>query len=110
MAKRQLVLTAARGDDDDYPPSLGPLKAVLKTLKAYNCWADGSGPDGVGRAPGMALVHGPGMVLEIPAATDEVMQILATMTDEEYAFPVLLRLCRENGWTMMDPESGRAFG
>ncbi len=32
------------------------------------------------------------------------------MTDDDFAFPVLLRLCREQKWTMLDPETGRRFG
>lgn len=113
MARRQLVLMAAREEGDDASSAMGSLEEVVAVLKRFNCWPDGSGPEGLGKSLGMALAYGPGMVLEVPAAgggTGDVMQVLASMTDEEYAFPVLMRLCRENGWTMMDPESGRVFG
>lgn len=111
MAKRQLVLMVAREEGDDGSRPMGSLKEVVASLKRFNCWPDGSGPEGMGKSPGMALAYGPGMIMEIPTmGGGDVMQVLATMTDEEYAFPVLMKLCRENGWTMMDPESGRVFG
>lgn len=112
MARRQLVLMVKREEGEHGSPPMGSLEEVIAILKRFNCWPDGSGPEGMGKSPGMALAYGPGMVMEIPAAAGagEVMQVLATMTDEEYAFPVLMKLCRESGWTMMDPESGRIFG
>lgn len=103
-----------REEGEQGSPPMGSLKEVIEILKRFNCWPDGSGPDGVGKSPGMALAYGPGMVLEIPAAggdgEGDVTQVLATMTDEEYAFPVLMRVCRECAWAMMDPDSGRIFG
>ena len=111
MAKRQVVLMCRREEGDDAAPPMGSLKEVIAALKSFNCWPDGSGPEGMGRSPGMALAYGPGMILEIPTmGGGEIMQVLATMTDEEFAFPVLMKMCRQNGWTMMDPESGRVFG
>lgn len=123
MAKRQLVLMARREGGEEGGSaggaggggggSMGSVKDVVATLKGFNCWPDGSGPEGLGKSPGMALAYGPGLILEIPmmeGASGEVAQVLATMTDEEFAFPVLMRLCRAAGWTMMDPESGRVFG
>jgi hypothetical protein len=32
---------------------------------------------------------------------------MVTMTDEDFAFPVLTRACRLYKWTLMDPETGQ---
>ncbi len=110
MGKRQVVLMMKREEGAEGPAAMGSVGEVVSALKRFNCWPDGSGPEGMGRSPGMALVYGPGLVLEVPSASEEVTQVLATMTDDEYAFPVLMKICREIGWAMMDPESGRMFG
>lgn len=93
-------------DDADGMPALGSMKQVRDTLSRYNTSGDGAPPD---RAAEMSLatLYGPGLVCEMSTADDEVRQIMVTMTDEDFAFPVLARLCRENKWTMMDPESGQ---
>lgn len=108
MPKRQLVLLKAvdpTQSGDGLPP-LGSIKEVLEQLARYN-----TGPDGPPKADlGVRVLHGPGLVMEMPTGQDEVRQIMVTMTDDDFAFPVLSRLCREQRWTMMDPESGRRFG
>ena len=45
MAKRQLVLMSrgAGEEGEDGAESLGSLEAVIRVLKRFNCWADGSG-------------------------------------------------------------------
>ena len=35
---------------------------------------------------------------------------MVTVTDGDFAWLVLSRICRTNQWKMMDPESGRMFG
>ena len=42
--------------------------------------------------------------------SDEVAQVIITISDEDFAFPVLLKMCRMNKWRMMDPESGQSYG
>ena len=85
-----------------------------------NIAPDGSGPSGP-TATGWAWgsFFGPGMVLEVPLTEEpdsnrgegpEIRQVLVTITDEDFAFPVLMRLCKQNQWQMMDAESGRTFG
>jgi hypothetical protein len=68
---------------------------------------------------GTGVFHGPGMVLEVALTEDpasnrgagpDIRQVLVSLTDEDFAFPVLMRLCKNNGWQMMDPDSGRSFG
>jgi hypothetical protein len=106
---RQIILIKAvdpkKGGGDGGLEPLGSQRAVTEILAKYN-----TAPDGAPARTGLIALHGPGLVAEMPTADDEVRQVMVTMTDEDFAFPVLLRLCRERLWTMMDPESGRRFG
>jgi hypothetical protein len=106
------VLTQAadpRGgsDRDDGLPALGTLREVLDALARYN-----TGPDGAASKNGLGamMLYGPGMLMEMAPIDGEVKQVMVTMTDDDFAFPVLMRLCREQQWTMLDPETGRRFG
>jgi hypothetical protein len=94
------------GGTADGPKPLGDLREVRARLAAFNTSGDGTGPD----VTGLERLHGPGMVVEIPTAQPTVQQAIATLNDEDYAFPVLVRMCRELGWKMMDLETGRVFG
>lgn len=93
--------------------TLGQCDSVVQTLAHWNVSPDGSGPEGWGETPGMATLYGPGCVMELPTGGDgklELSQVMVTVTDEDFAWPVLSRLCKANSWKMMDPESGRMFG
>ena len=115
MAKpRQVILLKAvdpRKSDDGLSP-LGTLAGLTTSLARYNTAPDRDGPAALAAADGsgIAVLYGPGLIVEISTGQEQVGQIMVTMTDEDFAFPVLLRLCREQQWTMMDPESGRRFG
>jgi len=109
MAKsRQIILLKAadvkKGDGGLEP--LGSIRAVTASLARYNTAPDGAAAKGTG----IEVLFGPGLIMEMPTGDDEVRQIMVTLTDEDFAFPVMLRVCREQQWTMMDPESGRRFG
>lgn len=94
---------------------LGTCREIIAALSKCNVGPDGSGNEGVGETPGMATLYGPGCVVELPTGgaldgRDELSQAMVTVTDEDFAWPVLSRLCKANSWKMMDPESGRMFG
>lgn len=103
--KRQFVLMAASASGGALP-SLGSGKQVKAILENYNTSPDG----GPRKALGTEMLHGPGMVVDIPTSADSISQIMATVTDEEIAWPVLSRLCRDQKWKLVDLESGRSFG
>jgi len=102
---RQLVLIPAPNDDNADPGSLGAKSAFLQTLARYNIAPDGS-PENVG------VAFGPGFRVELPFVDDKdpVSQALITVTEEDNAWTVLSRLCRQCNWRLLDPESGRSFG
>ncbi|MDX2131995.1 MAG: hypothetical protein SFY69_08085 [Planctomycetota bacterium] len=100
---RQIVLMGKEGAGD--APPLGKVREVRDTLAGFNTSGDGSAPGGMG----LERLYGPGMVVEIPTSVEPVTQVIATMNDEETAFPVLMKLCKLTGWRMMDVESGRVL-
>jgi len=91
---------------------LGTRRELVKVFGDRNISPDGSGPEGLGETIGMATLHGPGFIVELPAGgkDDELSQALVSLTDEDFAWPVLSRMCKELHWRMMDPETGRTFG
>jgi hypothetical protein len=104
-AKRQLVLIQPDADDGSLIP-LGSIGQVTEALADYNV-----APDGSARVnSAMAVLYGPGLVIEMPTGAESLTQLLVTLIEEDNAWPVLMRLCRGLGWNMMDPESGRTFG
>ena len=106
MAKRQVVLMKSVPKGEPMSP-LGSHTAVKEALSRYN-----TAPDGTPRSKtaGTEVLHGPGMIVEIPTTTDQVQQAMVTMTDDDIAWPVLERACRTLKWKLVDLESGRSFG
>ena len=95
--------------------ALGTCRDIVRALSQFNISPDGSGPDLLGETPGMATLYGPGCIVELPTGGEpdsklELAQAMVTVTDEDFAWPVLSRICKANTWKMMDPESGRMFG
>lgn len=99
----------ASRDDTEGLPAMGTTSEVTASLSHFNIGSDGA-PPGKNAGLGTVLMHGPGMVVEMAPMGNEVRQIMITMTDEDFAFPVLMRMCKANKWTMLDPESGRRLG
>lgn len=91
--------------DEGALPPLGSLDHVESVLARFNTAGDGA-PRRNGEV-GLRTLYGPGMIVEVPTGHDEVGQLMITMTDDDFAFPVLMRLCREQRWTLMDPETGQ---
>lgn len=111
--KRTLLLLKVGESSDSGMPPLGTLSEVTRALARNNIAADGSGPHGYGERIGTGVFHGPGMVLEVPLNADdrdpEIKQMLVAVTDDDFAWPVLSKLCKNEKWKMMDPETGRSF-
>lgn len=99
------------GPDATTLAPIGSRQQIVEALARYNTAPDGSKPKSP-LAAGMSLMlFGPGMYVEVPMQSEdeEITQFLVTMTDEDFAFPVLARACRAHKWTMMDPESGQSL-
>lgn len=107
MPKRQVILTPAADPAGESDATLGTPAQVIARLARYN-----TAPDGApAKSPAPLVVfYGPGFLAEMPTSERDVRQVMVTMTDDDFAFPVLIRLCREQRWTMIDAETGRRFG
>ncbi len=101
---RQLVLLPAPAETGD-TDSLGARGRLLDELARYNTAPDGA-PENLG------VAFGPGFRVELPFVGDRdpVAQALITITEEDSAWPVLFRMCRERNWRLMDAQTGRTFG
>lgn len=110
---RQVLLVKILKTDDESPPSilnsvpLGSFAEVAELLSNFNIAHDGSTA-----AEAFGVLHGPGFVVQLPMVgpKDPVSQVIVSMSEEDIAWPVLIRVCRALGWKMMDPQSGRTFG
>lgn len=106
MPKRQIVIVSSQPADEGMPP-LGTIDEVSSALAEFN-----TAPDGSTRSAetGTILLHGPGLVVELPMGIDRVTQGLVTLIDEDTAWPVLMRLVKNLPWKLLDLETGRSFG
>jgi hypothetical protein len=86
---------------------LGSLKELSDVLGRFN-----TGPDGAAASPGRltCFFHGPGMIVEVPTGQPAIQQAIVTVTDAEFAWPVLTKLCRALAAKMVDIETGQTFG
>ena len=85
--------------------AMGSPGAFQRALEPFN-----TAPDGGERSTGTLPLFGPGIVVEIPLGQESLTQALITVTDQDIAWPVLSRMCRELGWKMMDVGTGQTFG
>ena len=104
--RRQIVLMKRREAGAPEMEPLGSGEQVLTLLAPYNTAPDGGPPGSLGTM----TLYGPGMTVLLPTTQKSVTQLIANMTDEEIALPVLMRACKALGWVMVDMETGRTFG
>ncbi|MFG0330970.1 MAG: hypothetical protein ACF8PN_13860 [Phycisphaerales bacterium] len=99
MAKRTLIITGA--DPSGEPTELGSRREVYETLSRFNTYPD---------KPGGEILHGPGIIVQAPVTgQDDIAQLLVTLLTEDYAWPVLTRICQQSQWQLLDPETGRTL-
>lgn len=115
--KRQLVVFALpdlEGDAGEetrvpgMPEPLGKVSEVLEAFARRNTAPDG----GPGGSMGTTTLYGPGLIAEFANsdAREPLQQVMVTVVEEDTAWPVLSKLCRETGWKLQDVESGLTFG
>jgi len=107
MAKRrQIVLMKRREAGSTEMEPLGTADRVVAMLAPFNTAPDGGPPGSLGTV----TLYGPGMTVLMPTTQKTITQLIANLSDEEIALPVLMRACKTLGWAMMDMETGRTFG
>jgi len=106
VASRLVVLMKKTPEDTDPGAAipLGTLEEVLEILSHYNTAPD----DPEDKSP--QFLYGPGFTVQMPFTDGPITQLLVTMVEESTAWSVLARLCRQEHWKMVDPETGRTFG
>ncbi|MCA9277916.1 MAG: hypothetical protein H6815_03920 [Phycisphaeraceae bacterium] len=102
MGSRQIALS--KYTDSGEPASLGSIRVITEMLAPFNTAPDTDDPSG---ESGTVFFHGPGLVIQVPTFSDQIMQAMVTLTDEEFAWPVLMQIRRATGWTFLDMESGQ---
>lgn len=85
---------------------LGALREFEEAVARFNTAPDGSESTSMGTR----FLYGPGIVVEVPTGVDVITQALVTVLDDDFALPVLMRICRANAWKLQDTESGQMFG
>jgi len=98
MANRKLVILSRISDKDGALAPLGTRKEVEGSLVKHNTSAERVGSD---------VLYGPGIELQLPPNQDPITQMLLTLTDEDIAWPVIIKLARDLQWKVHDPGSGR---
>tara|TARA_R110002072_G_scaffold42064_4_gene117464 strand:- start:20429 stop:20764 length:336 start_codon:yes stop_codon:yes gene_type:complete len=106
--KRILVMIKPKDPEDMLAGNfaLGTPKEVCAVLASYNTSPDGS----IVTRHGTMVLHGPGFTVEYASGHDELMQAMVVVNTMDFAWPVLSKICKANGWKMQDTESGQIFG
>jgi hypothetical protein len=94
---QQLVILSREESSGDGLATIGTRSEIVGSLVPFNT------------APardGDLLLYGPGIMIELPA-DDRVTQMLLTITEEEIAWQVIMRLGKAMGWKLLDPNTGR---
>ena len=106
MAKsRQLALMKGGLAPGENAP-IGTRREVRELLARFNTAPDGDAAKGMGTE----RLYGPGMAIDLSTSSDQVNQALVSVNEDDIAWPVLLRICKELKWKMVDLETGRSFG
>ena len=98
MARRQLVILSRASLPDGGLAPLGSRRDLEASLASRNTAAERKGGD---------TLFGPGIELELAPGQDPVIQMMLNISDEDIAWPVIMRLARELQWKILDPNSGR---
>lgn len=98
MSRRQFVILSRNGSSTESLSPLGTRAEIVKGLEHCNTAPESDGGD---------ILYGPGIEIELPPGQDPVTQMLLSISDDDIAWVVVIRLAREFGWKILDPNSGR---
>ena len=96
-AQQFAIMSKQRSNGNGMLP-IGSRTQVLRDLSRFNTAPEREGED---------VLYGPGIRLELPPGQDTVNQILLTVTEEEIAWLVIMRLAKTFDWKIVDMNSGR---
>jgi hypothetical protein len=100
MSRRQFVILSRQPSADGVLAPIGSRERIVDDLAHCN-----TAPE----SPGADLLYGPGVEFELPPGQDPVRQMLLHISDDDIAWVVIMRVAREFGWKILDPQTGREF-
>ncbi|MSR33413.1 MAG: hypothetical protein EXS12_01200 [Phycisphaerales bacterium] len=100
MTQRQFVILSRTNNKDGTLGAIGSRADVVKSLSLRNTCAD---------IEGGQVLYGPGVNIELTPDQDPVLQMLLTITDDDIAWTVIMKLAKDLQWKVLDPTSGREF-
>jgi hypothetical protein len=95
---QQFVIMSREATVDNGMAPIGSREQVVSTLSQFNTAPEHDSED---------VLFGPGIRIELPPDQDPVSQMLMSITEEEIAWLVVMRLAKELNWKILDPETGR---
>jgi len=107
--RQLLLLKPEPGADRNAVGQMQPMGAIpdlIKALAAFNTAPDGAKGDSLGTA----RLYGPGFVMQVATTAPTINQIMVNVNEDDWAWPVLAKICKALDWRMMDMETGQVFG
>ncbi len=98
MSKDLYVIMSRAKQVDGAPAPIGSRADIVKALSLRNTSADVDGGD---------ILYGPGIEIELPHGQDPIPQMLLTISDDDIAWVVIMKLAKALQWKIFDPSSGR---
>ena len=93
---QQFVILAREPSPDNGMAPIGSRQEILQSLSHYNTAPEQDGED---------VLFGPGIRIELPPGQDPITQMLMSITEEEIAWLVVMRLAKEFHWKILGPSS-----
>ena len=91
-----VILSPDQAVSENLAP-IGSRDEIIGQLSLFNTAPECDGED---------VLYGPGIRVELPPG-DPVTQMLLTVTEEEIAWQVVMRLAKSLQWKLLDPATGR---
>lgn len=98
MPSSQLVILARTSGTSGELAPIASRSEILRQLELRNTGPERKGDD---------LLYGPGIEIQLAPGQDPITQMLLTITDEDIAWVVIIRLAKELNWKIFDPYTGR---
>jgi hypothetical protein len=99
MPSKQFVIQSRQRAADGDLASLGSRRDIESALACRNTTAD---------HPGGETLYGPGIELCVVSPDETaVKQMLLTISDDDIAWDVIMKIARDFQWKIVDPATGR---
>lgn len=97
MPRQQFVILSPEPSKNGGLAPIGSRAEIVAELRDLNTSPEKEGGE---------MLYGPGIRIELPPG-EPVTQMLMTLTEEDIAWHVVMRLVKTMKWKLLDPMSGR---